>query len=112
MKNYLMPFLAACGLLAGCQQPPATEQAPVVQSAPAPLTTGAATEAEARATLTRYLQQQPQADRYVVDSVRLVEVDAVWQAMVPRSDWKGRMPNAAAFEIDKLTGAVRVLPVR
>ncbi|RAK65887.1 hypothetical protein [Hymenobacter edaphi] len=111
MKNLLMLPLAA-GLLVGCQQTPATEQPPVVQNAPAPPATSAATEAEARAVLARYLQQQPNASLYVVDSARFVEVDALWQALVPRTDWARRMPNRAAFEIDKLTGEVRPLPVR
>lgn len=110
-----LPILALTALLAllgACQQTPVTEQTTATPSATPPPTSSAATEGEARAVLARYIQQQPQADRYQVDSARLVEVDAVWQAMVPRTDWKGRMPNAAAFEIDKLTGQVRVLPVR
>ncbi|GAB3832543.1 hypothetical protein [Hymenobacter jeollabukensis] len=111
MKNFLMLPLAA-SLLVGCQQTPTTENPPVVQNAPAPTSTGAATEADAHVALARYLQQQPEANLYVVDSARFVEVDALWQALVPRTDWAKRMPNRAAFEIDKLTGEVRPLPVR
>lgn len=117
MKHLPILALTALALLGSCQQTPATEQTstqqtPTEQNTPAPPTSSAATEGQARAVLARYIGQQPQAARYQVDSARLVEVDAVWQAMVPRTDWKGRMPNAAAFEIDKLTGQVRVLPVR
>lgn len=113
MKHLPLLALTALTLLGSCQQTPATEQPTATEpNTPAPPTTSAATEGQARAVLARYIGQQPQADRYLVDSARLVEVDAVWQAMVPRTDWKDRMPNAAAFEIDKLTGQVRVLPVR
>ncbi|MCC3158422.1 hypothetical protein LJ737_14325 [Hymenobacter sp. 15J16-1T3B] len=112
MNYFLILPVAACCLLASCQTRTAADQPPVVQNAPAPTTASAATEADARAALARYLRQQPQANLYVVDSARLVEVDALWQALVPRTDWAKRMPNRAAFEIDKLTGEVRPLPVR
>lgn len=112
MKQFPLAVLTALALLGGCQQPATTEQTTATQNPTAPPAASATTEGEARAVLARYLGQQPQSDRYQVDSARLVEVDAVWQALVPRTDWKGRMPNAAAFEIDKLTGQVRVLPVR
>lgn len=60
----------------------------------------------------RYLQGQPNAALYVLDSASVVDVDTHWQVLVPRTDWAKRMPNKAAFEVDKPTGAVRILPVK
>lgn len=111
MNHLVVAVLLAALPLAGCQQTPATETPPAA-GPPAPPATRARTEAEARATLAAYLRRQPEADRYVVDSARFVEVDALWQVLVPRTDWAGRMPNRAAFTVDKLTGEVRPLPVK
>ncbi|OON67854.1 hypothetical protein [Hymenobacter sp. CRA2] len=112
MKKLLLSALPVVAAFASCQQAATNPDTPVVQSAPAPTDGGAATEGAARAALRRYIQGQPQANLYVVDSAALVEVDAEWQALVPRTDWAGRMPNRAAFQIDKLTGEVRPRPVK
>ncbi|KUG07283.1 hypothetical protein ASU33_13030 [Solirubrum puertoriconensis] len=99
-------------LLGSCQTNPNTRATPVVPSA-APPTAGAATEGEASAALRTFLQAQQNAELFVVDSAELVNVnDNTWQVLVPRTDWADRMPNRAAFEIDKSTGEVRALPVR
>ncbi|GAB2963189.1 hypothetical protein GCM10027048_35030 [Hymenobacter coalescens] len=112
MKQLLVLALPCAALLTCCQPAAQTTGTPVVRSAPAPPARSAGTEGEARAVLREYLRNQPQADLYVADSAALVEVDAQWQALVPRTDWVGRMPNRAAFQIDKLTGEVRPLPVK
>jgi hypothetical protein len=77
-----------------------------------PLPRGAATAAAARAVLAAYLQQQPNAAVYQLDSATVTEVDTRWQILVPRTDWATRRPNAAAFEVDKQTGSVTVLRVK
>ena len=89
---------------------PATEATPSAIS----MSTGspAPTAEAARAAVARYIQGQPNAERYVPDSASIVDVDAHWQVLVPRTDWAKRMPNKAAFEVDKATGAVRTLPVK
>ncbi|GAB2475895.1 hypothetical protein GCM10011375_22410 [Hymenobacter qilianensis] len=56
--------------------------------------------------------QQPNAALYQLDSARVLEVDDHWQILVPRTDWAGRMPNKAAFDVDKQTGAVSPLAVK
>ena len=103
-------FALALGLaasFAGCQPPPATTPA----AAPAPLP-GAPTEAAARAAMARYIRALPNASLYVSDSASAVEVDDHWQLLVPRTDWAGRMPNRAAFEVDKASGTVTTRPVK
>ncbi len=108
MKNLLFALLmASAGALDGCHQPPAVSAGPPAPP-PAPAA-GAATEAEARAAIGRYLQSQPNADLYVVDSAQTTDLGAYWQVLVPRTDWARRMPNRAAFEVDKPTGAVKSL---
>jgi hypothetical protein len=89
---------------------PATSQSR--EAVTTPLPRGAATAAAARAALAAYLQQQPNAAVYLLDSARVTEVDTSWQVLVPRTDWATRMPNAAAFEVDKKTGTVTVLRVK
>ena len=106
--------------LAGCQSAttpttasPTNAPAEAVPSAISmPNGTPAPTADAARAAVTRYLQGQPQAALYVPDSASIVDVDAHWQVLVPRTDWARRMPNKAAFEVDKATGSVRPLPVK
>ena len=95
-------FLGLLGGLASCQ----SQTVPTATVQPAP------TEAEARAAVVRHVQAQPNAALYVTDSARVVDVDTKWQVMVPRTDWARRMPNAAAFEVDKQTGAVTTLMVK
>ncbi|TGE08239.1 hypothetical protein [Hymenobacter fodinae] len=72
-----------------------------------------ATNAEAaRAAVAAYVKSQPNAALYQLDSARVMDVDTNWQVLVPRTDWAGRMPNAAAFEVDKKTGTVTTLKVK
>lgn len=75
-------------------------------------TPGAPTAEAARAAVARYISALPQAALYVPDSARVVDVDTRWQVLVPRTDWAKRMPNRAAFEVDKATGAVTTRPVK
>ncbi|MCB2408610.1 hypothetical protein [Hymenobacter lucidus] len=113
-----LPFLllgTVCAL-SSCQQTPATDNTsmlPTDSAAATPAaTTGAATEAEARAAVGRHVQTLPNAALFVLDSARAMDVEDHWQVLVPRSDWANRMPNKAAFEVDKKTGAVRTLMVK
>ncbi|MBX0289612.1 hypothetical protein K3G63_04135 [Hymenobacter sp. HSC-4F20] len=62
--------------------------------------------------MARYVQQQPNPALYQLDSARVLELEAQWQVLVPRTDWVGRMPNKAAFTVDKATGTVTGLPVK
>ncbi len=112
-------LLLSAGLLAAlasCQ----TATAPTTPTAPPAPTLGttlpppanALTAEGARAAVGRYLQGQPNAARYVLDSASVVDVDTHWQVLVPRTDWAKRMPNKAAFEVEKSTGAVSVRPVK
>ena len=68
--------------------------------------------AAARAAVGRYVQALPNATLYVPDSASVVDVDTHWQVLVPRTDWAQRMPNKAAFEVDKATGTVTTRPVK
>jgi hypothetical protein len=111
----------ALGLLASCQSSaptsagaPATA-APDTTAATAPAAapaTGAPTEAAARAAVARHIQTLPNAALFVPDSARVNDNDATWQVLVPRTDWAGRMPNRARFEVDKQTGQVSSAPVK
>jgi len=103
--------------LASCQPATApTTAAPATPEAAAPAaattTTAAPTAEAARAAVGRYLQAQPNASLYVLDSASVVDVDTHWQVLVPRTDWAKRMPNKAAFEVEKSTGAVSTRPVK
>ncbi|TGE17550.1 hypothetical protein [Hymenobacter elongatus] len=111
-----MTNVSACLLLAtisgltSCQPTPATDR-PV----PPAVTTSAMaapTEAAARDAVHRYVQAQPNAALFVPDSAQVLRVDTHWQVLVPRTDWADRMPNKAAFEVDRQTGVVRALPVK
>jgi hypothetical protein len=77
-----------------------------------PSATTATTPEAARAAVARYLQGQPNAALYVLDSASVLNADAHWQVLVPRTDWAKRMPNKAAFEVDKATGQVVTRPVK
>jgi hypothetical protein len=110
MCNPLLPAVLLLAL-AGCQ--PATAPAAAVNAAapaatatPAPAPTGAPTAEAARAAVGRFVQTLPNATLYVPDSASVVDVDTHWQVLVPRTDWARRMPNKAAFEVDKATGRV------
>ncbi|WP_162550127.1 hypothetical protein [Hymenobacter nivis] len=58
------------------------------------------------------MQGQPNTNLYVVDSARTINLGAYCQVLVPRTDWARRMPNRAAFEVDKQTRAVKTLLVK
>lgn len=70
------------------------------------------TEAEALLTVKSFLQEEPDAELYIIDSARIIDTDTHWQILVPRTDWANRMPNRAAFEVDKGTGKVSIRPVK
>jgi hypothetical protein len=118
----LLPVALAFG---GCQTTPATTadssalpeatttpEATAAPEAAASSPAGAPTEAAARAAVGRYLQGQPNAALYQLDSAHAVNVDDHWQVLVPRTDWAQRMPNKAAFEVDKQTGRVTTRMVK
>ena len=113
----LLLALAACqSATAPTTASPASPASPATEATPStismPTGTPAPTTEAARAAVARYIQSQPNAERYVPDSASIVDVDTHWQVLVPRTDWAKRMPNKAAFEVDKATGAVRTLPVK
>jgi len=86
------------------------QQGPNPQAVPP---TGAvASAAGAQAAVAYYLSQQPNRQLYVADSARVVDAGSHFQVLVPRTDWAGRLPNRAAFEVDKATGAVTTRPVK
>lgn len=119
MSNTL-PLAVLLLALAGCQSATTPTGAspldPPAEATPSaismPTGTPAPTAEAARAAVARYLQGQPNAARYVPDSASIVDADAHWQVLVPRTDWVGRMPNKAAFEVDKATGQVVTRPVK
>ena len=102
----------ALGLLglAACQSGKTTQQAPNPQAVPP--AGRVASAAGARAAVTYYLSQQPNRQFYVADSARVVEAGSHYQVLVPRTDWVGRQPHRAAFEVDKATGTVTTRPVK
>ena len=104
LRKFLLVLLVA---VAACQSanPPAT-------TAPSAVATGAVTAEAARTAVARYLRGQPNAALYVPDSASVVEVATHWQVLVPRTDWAGRMPNKAVFEVDKATGSITARPVK
>ncbi len=117
MCKTLLPAVLLLAL-AGCQAATAPTAAntaattdAAAQAAPAPAT-GAPTAAAARAAVARYVQALPNAALYVPDSASVVDADTHWQVLVPRTDWVRRMPNKAAFEVEKATGAVTTRPVK
>ncbi|MBD2713832.1 hypothetical protein KBK19_02150 [Microvirga sp. STR05] len=115
MKLSFLLSLLGLAMLGSCQQTPSAEspQAPSEQQAQEQTSaTGAPTATAARAAVGRYLQGQPNAALYVLDSASVLEVDDHWQVLVLRTDWAGRMPNRAAFEVDKSTGTVSPLAVK
>lgn len=103
-------LLGTLCLVSSCQSPPAsTDQTP--QAATAAIA-GAPTTAALKAIISAYLQQQPEAALYQIDSMRVLDVGTYWQVMVPRTDWAERMPNAAAFDVDKQSGRITTRPVK
>lgn len=117
MTKFLLPLLAlGAGVLASCQptaNSTASTSPPAEATPPAEVaTTAVATEASARAAVARHIQTLPNAELYVPDSARVNDNDASWQVLVPRTDWAGRMPNRAHFEVNKQTGQVSSQPVK
>ena len=121
MTKFLLPLLAlGAGVLASCQPttnstastPPPAEATPAATPPAEAATTAVTTEASARAAVARHIQTLPNAALYVPDSARVNNNDASWQVLVPRTDWAGRMPNRARFEVDKQTGQVSSQPVK
>jgi hypothetical protein len=118
MLKLLVPAAAlALSLLAACHtSSPAISDAPPLADAPGmpppAAAPGAPTEAAARAAVARHIQALPNAALFVPDSARVNDNDATWQVLVPRTDWAGRMPNRARFEVDKQTGEVSSAPVK
>ena len=109
MKNPL--FLAATLLALGaCQSPKTAQQA--VDPAAVPPAGQVASEAAAKAAVAAYLRSQPNATLYVADSARVVDAGASYQVLVPRTDWAGRQPNRAAFDVNKATGTVTTRAVK
>lgn len=98
------PIAAVLLALAACQSPRATQQAP--DPAAAPPAGRVATEASARAAVAYRISQLPNRQLFVPDSARVVDAGASYQVLVPRTDWAGRLPNRAAFEVDKNSGRV------
>ncbi|UOQ78731.1 hypothetical protein MUN84_09455 [Hymenobacter sp. 5516J-16] len=113
MRFTFLLMLASWVGFSSCQpaQPVTATPAQASETATTPAA-GASTEAAARAAVARFVQQQPNAALYQLDSARALEVENHWQVLVPRTDWAGRMPNKAAFEVDKQTGVVTVLAVK
>jgi hypothetical protein len=110
-------LLSLAATLASCQQTPTTTNTPAAASTAATdstsaMTPTAPTEAAARAAVASYIRALPNAALYVADSARAVDVGDHWQLLVPRTDWAGRMPNRAAFEVDKASGTVTTRPVK
>ncbi|TGE25725.1 hypothetical protein E5K00_11195 [Hymenobacter aquaticus] len=95
-----------------CQQTPGNDTSMLPTSAETMTDTGAATADGARSAVRRYVQELPNGNLFVLDSATALEVDDHWQVLVPRTDWAGRMPNKAGFEVDKKTGAVKTLMVK
>ncbi|WP_345109991.1 hypothetical protein [Hymenobacter algoricola] len=111
MKKASSCFLLAAGLLLGsCQTtPPAADQsaagAPTVSETPAAVSAAPSAD-QARAAVASYVRSLPNAALYQLDSARVREAGPQWQVLVPRTDWARRLPNKAAFNVDKQTGAV------
>lgn len=110
LKNFL--FIAPSLLLAlgACQSPKTTQQAP--SSGAGLPASSVASEAGAKAAVAAYLGRQPNAALYLPDSARVVDAGGSYQVLVPRTDWAGRRPNRAAFEVNKATGTVTTRAVK
>lgn len=104
----MLVLIAALGSLGSCQSRQPASVQPAVTAVPP----GAATVAAARNALNLHLHQQTNAAVFQLDSARFNDEQTHWQVLVPRTDWAGRMPNEAAFKVDKQTAQVTVLMVR
>lgn len=113
MPNLFFAVLTlAATALASCQPPLPTTTKGTRPAETTPVAPVAPTEAAARAAVARHIQALPNAALYVPDSARVNDNDASWQVLVPRTDWAGRMPNRARFEVSKQTGQVSSRPVK
>jgi hypothetical protein len=120
MTKLLFPLLAlGAAALASCHaSTPTLADAPTLGNTPgmpaptAAAAPGAPTEAAARAAVAHYIQPLREAALYALDSARVNDNGPTWQVLVPRTDWAGRMPNRARFEVDKQTGQVSGQPVK
>lgn len=109
MRYLLLLAVSGTAFLSNCQQPTTDT---TTSTSPTTVAASAQTAAEARTAVARFVAGQPNSALYQLDSASVVEVDTQWQVLVPRTDWAGRMPNKAAFEVSKQTGAVRSLLVK
>ena len=106
----LLSFATMLLGLAACQSPKAAQQLPDPGAVPpAGLV---ATAAGARAAVGYYLSRLPNRQLYLPDSASVVDAGAAYQVLVPRTDWVGRLPNRAAFEVDKASGTVTTRAVK
>ncbi|WP_201984644.1 hypothetical protein [Hymenobacter rubidus] len=94
-------LLSAAALLANCQHTPHPAATPTTSEFTTTLTV-----ADARAAVAGYLQTQPNAALYLLDSAHVTDNETSWQVLVPRTDWAHRLPSRARFEVDKTTGNV------
>ncbi|MBT9393850.1 hypothetical protein KLP40_11815 [Hymenobacter sp. NST-14] len=85
--------------------PPDSTTAPAAIPASQPLN-----EARAAERAARYFRSQPDSAVYLLPTLRVLDAGTSWQALVKRSDRVGVMPDNAAIDIDKQTGAIS--PVR
>ncbi len=97
--------MLGCFLLYSCNQKRPTSNTPEEKNS-------LLNQQEALAAVRNYLNNQPNANLYLLDSAEAMDADAQWQVLVPRTDWAGRMPNRAAFDVDKRTGKVSTRPVK
>ena len=110
MKNLLLPAAALLLALGACQSPKVTQQVP--DSSAMTQSEQVASAASAKVAVAAYINQLPNAALYAPDSARVVDAGSSFQVLVPRTDWADRMPNRAAFEVDKATGNVTTRPVK
>ena len=105
-----LPFAALLLGLAACQSPKTAQQVP--NPGTGLPTSPVASAAGAHAAVASYISRLPNQQLYVPDSARVVDAGAAYQVLVPRTDWVGRMPNRAAFEVNKASGAVTTRAVK
>jgi len=101
VSTSLLVTLVACQSATAPTGPTAAATAPTATASP-----GAPTTEDARTAVRRYLGLQPDSALYRLDSAAILDADASWQVLVPRTDWAGRMPNKAAFDVNKASGTV------
>lgn len=60
----------------------------------------------------KFLREQPHADQYLADSVRVEETPTDWQVFFLHVEWQIRRPNSGLILVDKKTGAARWQPLK